>query len=109
MARTAAIHAAMGWLRKERENADGEEQHVYDDLLHQYEHRLEAVEGEGRMQNGARFVEAMRVTQEAAHAERRVLMRLRDEGKIGDETVRAVERELDLAVTRIDVVRQRFK
>jgi CPA1 family monovalent cation:H+ antiporter len=108
MARMAAINAAIGWLRKERNNASDEAQHVYDDLLHQYEHRREAVGGEGVMQDGTQFADAMRVAREAAQMERRVLMRLRDEGKIGDETVRAVERELDLAETRIDVVQERF-
>ena len=108
MARLAAVNAAIGWLRKERNNASGEQQHVYDDLLHQYEHRREAVGGEGVMQDGTQFADAMQVAREAAQMERKVLMRLRDEGKIGDETVRVVERELDLAETRIDVVQERF-
>ncbi len=60
------------------------------------------------MQDGTQFADAMQVAREAAQMERKVLMRLRDEGKIGDETVRVVERELDLAETRIDVVQERF-
>ena len=108
MARLAGIDAAIGWLRKEQDGAEGEGVHAYEDLLHQYEHRRDAVAGEGTTKDRRPFADAMRVAQAASQTERRVLMRLRDEGKIGDETVRAVERELDLAETRIDVVRQRF-
>ena len=81
---------------------------MFDDLLHQYEHRREAVGGEGQTKERNPFADAIRVAREASQTERRVLMRLRDEGKIGDETVRAVERELDLAETQIDVEGQRF-
>jgi hypothetical protein len=78
---------------------------VYDDLLHQYEHRLEAETGEEESEGRERFAEALQVMRGAARQERMTLMRLRDEGRVGDAVLRRVERELDLVESRLDAVR----
>jgi CPA1 family monovalent cation:H+ antiporter len=108
VARRAAIAAGGAWLREQRELAENEEKrHLYDDLLHQYEHKQQAVYMLGKEQ-GTEFTEMMRIAQGALQAERRVLLQMQDEGRVGDETVREVERELDLSETRIDVAREKF-
>ncbi len=104
-ARRAVLHAAIGWLQTERATANEEEQHVYDDLLHQYEHRLEAETGEMDSEGRERFDEMLKVMRGAARQERLTLMRLRDEGRVGDGVLRDVERELDLVESRIDAVK----
>jgi hypothetical protein len=37
------------------------------------------------------------------HAQRRTLVRLRDEGEIGDEAMHRIERDLDLEESRLEV------
>ncbi len=66
------------------------------DLLHFYRIRLAAYNGEDR----ERYREGQRLARETRSVERGALMRLRDEGRIGDEMVRRLERELDLTDTR---------
>jgi CPA1 family monovalent cation:H+ antiporter len=110
-ARRAALEAAIGWLHEQRSDMGEGPHHTLDDLLHQYEHRLEAVRDDawhgssvpGRDDGGMGTM--TRLAQGAAQAERRVLIRLRDEGKVGDETLRTVERELDLMESRIAEVK----
>jgi CPA1 family monovalent cation:H+ antiporter len=104
-ARRAVLHAAIGWLETERATANDSERHVYDDLLHQYEHRLEAETGEMDSEGRERFGEMLKVMRGAARQERLTLMRLRDEGRVGDGVLRDVERELDLVESRIDAVK----
>ena len=43
-----------------------------------------------------------KVRREALHAERRMLVKLRDDGVIGDDILRRVERELDLEESRLE-------
>ncbi len=108
VARKAALAAGRAWLREQRELAESDEQrHLYDDILHQYEHRQQAVFMLGKEQ-GTQFSEMMRISQGALQAERRVLLQMQDEGRVGDDTVREVERELDLSESRIDVAREKF-
>jgi NhaP-type Na+/H+ or K+/H+ antiporter len=104
-ARRAVLHAAIGWLQTERATAKEEDRHVYDDLLHQYEHRLEAETGEMDSEGRERLEEMLKVMRGAARQERLTLMRLRDEGRVGDGVLRDVERELDLVESRIDAVK----
>lgn len=107
-ARKAALAAGGAWLREQRELAENEEQrHLFDDILHQYEHRQQAVVMMGKEQ-GTQFSEMMRIAQGALQAERRVLLQMQAEGRVGDETVREVERELDLSESRIDAAREKF-
>jgi hypothetical protein len=99
------LHAAIGWLQTEREKANEEQKHMYDDLLHQYEHRLEAETGERDGEGYERLGEMLAVMRGAVQQERLTLMRLRDEGKVGDAVLRSVETELDLVDRRLDAVR----
>ena len=78
--------------------------HAYDDLLHQYGHRLEALsedseegDAEGHRHSGGRFGALLR---SAVETERRAMLRLWEEGRISDEVLRTLEYELDLTESR---------
>ena len=86
-ARRAVLKSAIRHLEEERKTCTGPAVHLYDDLLHRYRHKLAHVSAgeEG-----------------ALEAERRTLIRLRDRGRIGDDVLRTLERELDLAQTQYE-------
>jgi Na+/H+ antiporter len=103
LARETAIRSGVAWLKAQRACSTPELCEVYDDLLHQYKHRLTAVSSPGNLRDDAHFGPYMEAALGAAQAERRAVMQLRNEDKIGDETMRIVEMELDLTESRIDV------
>jgi NhaP-type Na+/H+ or K+/H+ antiporter len=105
MARQKAVAAGIAWLQAQCDAGDAEAVHVVEDLLHQYKHRLEAVSGEGKIRSSVRAEAFLRTASGAAQAERRALIQLRDEGRIGDEAMRAVELELDLTETRLNAAK----
>ncbi len=99
-ARRIAIQEGLAHLRAGRERASGDEAHTYDDLIHQYQHRLAALSGSGNSAAAAAYRRLRGVGRSAAQTERNTLIRLRDEGQISDEVLRAVERDLDLTESR---------
>ena len=104
-ARCTVLYAGISYLERRRvEDAGGGATHVYDDLLHRYHHRLEAVmpaDREGADVSSRGGDRRLReIARGAVHAERRELIRLRDEGRIDDEVLRKLERELDLTEAR---------
>lgn len=101
-ARELAIKNAMEYLEKEkRQTTDGLE-HAYEDLIDRYEHRLAEVSDEE--EHGASklevYHELTRAARAAVQVERRTIIRLRDEGRISDDVLRRMERELDLEDTK---------
>jgi monovalent cation/hydrogen antiporter len=104
-ARRCLLESAIGYLEAGRE-ADGPGfEHVYDDLEHRYRHRLAAVGGGEKEEEfeglGRETYSRLRaVSTGALQTERRTLIGLRDAGRISDDTLRKMERELDLAETR---------
>ena len=104
-ARRILLRAAIDSLKDGREQ-NPQHEHTYEDLLHQYEHWLEEVSDCSPDTSilgaeGTARVNAMRA---ATTAEREALIRLRDEGRIGDTLHRALQRELDLNETRFSAV-----
>jgi CPA1 family monovalent cation:H+ antiporter len=101
-ARRMGLGAAIRTLELGRE-VDGERfEHVYEDLLHRYQHRLAAVggvEGSEEMDAGT-YARLREIAAGAVKAERREAIRLRDEGRISDDTLRKLEREMDLQEAR---------
>jgi NhaP-type Na+/H+ or K+/H+ antiporter len=69
------------------------------DLLHTYQRRLEGIPINGKLpgEDHLRRVALMRRT---AAVEREALIRLREEGEIGDDVLRRLQRELDLTEIR---------
>jgi Na+/H+ antiporter len=104
-ARRAVLQAAIGWLTQQREDADEGQRYLYDDLLDQYRQRLKVLRGGENTLEGKRLKESLGIMQGAVREERLTLMRLRDEGRVGDEVLRIVEQELDLVDSRIALSR----
>ncbi len=79
------------------------EEHTLEDLLHMYRHRLEAIDENDHSSEASKPLGAFRKRREllieTAQVERRCLIRLRDEGAIGDDILRRLEHELDLRET----------
>jgi monovalent cation/hydrogen antiporter len=103
-ARRAVLTSAVRYLEDGRRNSKGPVTHLYDDLLHRYRHKLahlSADHGENVDGLGQEAYSRLReIAEGALHAERRTLIQLRDRGRIGDDVLRTLERELDLAETQ---------
>ncbi|WP_419806148.1 Na+/H+ antiporter [Terriglobus sp.] len=100
-ARRIILRAAVDHLEQERAR-DRENDHTYEDLLHTYEHRLEMVQDCGPVDiAGANVNPLLRILQDTTTVEREALLHLRDEGRIGDQLHRTLERELDLNQSRL--------
>ncbi|MEO6912052.1 MAG: cation:proton antiporter, partial [Edaphobacter sp.] len=100
-ARRIALEDAIGYLEEGRKEHGGSLFHVFDDLLDRYQHRLAQVEsGYGDGQDDGTYGQVIEVGEGAVRAERRAIIRLRDQGRISDDVLRTLERELDLEESR---------
>jgi monovalent cation/hydrogen antiporter len=105
-ARRLLLGAAVGFLTERSKAADDEhELHLYSDLLHQFEHKIEEIDpcGPGGSlppeTQGRLTLE--RVLLDTIRREREELDLLRAGGRIGDVLHRKLERELDLSESRL--------
>jgi monovalent cation/hydrogen antiporter len=105
-ARRTMVVAALEHIKKTR--AEDDTHHLtaaYQDAVSRYKRRLAAITGENFEAHGidaedhAQFVELSR---RLLRIERDTAVQLRDEGRINDEVLRQLERELDLNETRLD-------
>jgi CPA1 family monovalent cation:H+ antiporter len=100
-ARRIVIKAAIKHLEEGRKSGGAEVEHLYDDLVHRYRHKLALVGGGAEESVGEVDREAYSrlraIAEGTLEAERRTLIRLRDRGRISDDVLRTMERELDLA------------
>jgi NhaP-type Na+/H+ or K+/H+ antiporter len=106
-ARKIVLGAAIRYLEEGRK-ADGESaEHLYDDLLHRYRHRLSAVssgtEGSVDGLDGESYARLQSIASGALRSERQMLIGLRERARISDDVLRTMERELDLAESRYQV------
>jgi monovalent cation/hydrogen antiporter len=100
-ARKVVLKSAIKHLEAGRKTCTGPAVHLYDDLIHRYRHKLahvslgteENVDGLGQ----EAYSRLRQIAEGALTAERRTLIGLRDRGRIGDDVLRTMERELDLA------------
>ncbi|NYF81174.1 Na+/H+ antiporter [Granulicella arctica] len=103
MLEEALVHLEAGRI------ADGESfAHVYEDLTHRYRHRLAAVGGEVEDEHDhspETYQRLREIARSAVQAERRAMIRLRNEGRMSDDAMRTMERELDLAESRYQAIR----
>ena len=103
-ARRIVLASAIHYLETGRSNDGESAEHLYDDLLHRYRHRMAAVGTaaesgiDGLDEQTYSHLRSIRMG--ALRAERRTLIELRDRAKIGDDVLRTMERELDLAESR---------
>ena len=108
-ARKMALQEAIAYLEEGRKSRGEAFFHAFDDLLDRYQHRLVGLEsghGEDDHHDDANiYRHVIELAEGAVQAERRVIIRLRDEGRISDDVLRAMERELDLEESRYQVAR----
>jgi hypothetical protein len=95
------LQAGIDFLGERRKSAIGEhEVHLYEDLLHQYQHRLEDIEECGPDGSNAEKTSPGLTTNyvllETIRRQREELNLLRLNGRIGDSVHHDLERELDL-------------
>ncbi len=98
-ARREILEAALTYLEDERKKDTIEFDSMYQDLAGHYRHRLEDVTGQEDAENGIspkQHKRLSRISRELLRLERQTAIRLRNEGRINDETLRQLERELDL-------------
>ena len=103
-ARKAVLSAAIRSLERDQRRDGAGVEHLYDEVTHRYRHRLAAVcagaEESVDGMDGDSYSRLRSIAQGALQAERRTLVALRDKGKIGDDVLRTLEREMDLAESR---------
>jgi len=108
-ARKIALEEAISYLEEGRKNRGDSYFHAFDDLLDRYQHRLAHVESgheDNADEHGSRtYRQVVEAAEGAVQAERRAIIRLRDEGRISDDVLRTMERELDLEESRYQVVK----
>jgi CPA1 family monovalent cation:H+ antiporter len=105
-ARHLLLQSAIGFLTERRSTANTDsERHLYDDLLHRYEHKITEVDQcgpDGSVPNEASAGLTMGgVLLDTIRREREELNLLRATGRIEDSVHRTLERELDLSESRL--------
>ena len=99
LARREMLDAALAHLEESRKEDESEFHEIYDDLTGHYRHRLAAVSGKDDPENGLSPEHKQRHTRllrDLLRVERQTALRLRNQGRINDETLRQLEYELDL-------------
>jgi len=105
-ARRMMLQAAIDFLNERRNSAQDEsETHLYEDLLHQFEHRITEIDlcgpGGSVPNESAESLTTGQVLLETIRTEREKLNSLRQSGRIGDDVHRTLEHELDLSESRL--------
>jgi Na+/H+ antiporter len=105
-ARHLVLQAAIDFLGERRKSAEGEhEVHLYEDLLHDYQHKLQDIDQCGPdgsdPEKTSHGLTMNHVLLETLRREREELNLLQANGRIGDSVHRILERELDLGESRL--------
>ncbi len=105
-ARHLMMQSAIDFLEERRNSVQaGGEVHLYDDLLHQFRHKLTEIDlcgPEGTVPTEPEPNLTMSLLMlETIRTEREKLNSLRQSGRIGDNVHRTLERELDLSESRL--------
>lgn len=98
-ARREMLEAALTYLQRSRKKDGDEFVALYEDLTGHYQQRLTVLSGEEDEERAAvskHHRRHNRLVRELLRVERQTAVRLRNEGHINDETLRELERELDL-------------
>lgn len=97
-ARRIVTEAAVSHLEDARQRDSEEFTAAYDDLVRHYRQRLASLQPRHESRDdAAEHDRQLGLSLEAMRIERETVIRLRDEGRINDEVLRRIERELDLA------------
>jgi CPA1 family monovalent cation:H+ antiporter len=99
-ARRMILETALSRLDEVRGSERTDYAKVFDDLELHYRDRLAILTEEEADVRSARHRRFVELSRELLQVERRTAIRLRNEGRINDELLRQIERELDLAEAR---------
>jgi CPA1 family monovalent cation:H+ antiporter len=100
-ARRIVLEAALSHLEDAKRRDSKESASLYEDLARHYRQRLASVQpGHVNQEEVADHDRYTELTREALRVERDTAVRLRNEGRINDEVLRRIERELDLGESR---------
>jgi monovalent cation/hydrogen antiporter len=103
-ARRIVIDAAMSHLEDAKVRDGGEAANLYEDLALHYRQRLANLQAaEGNREEIADHDRYVELSLETLRIERETAIRLRNEGRINDEVLRRIERELDLSESRLAI------
>ena len=94
------------FLSERRNSAKGHDEiHLYDDLLHQYEHKIAAIDlcgpGGSVPPPSEESLSMEGLLLDTVRRQRDELNSLRENGRVGDAVHRSLERELDLSESRL--------
>src|SRR5437762_3473571 len=98
-ARLEILQAALAHLEDSRKKAETEFDSIYEDLAGHYRERLAAVTGNDDTESSVspkHQKHLSRLSRDLLRVERQTAVRLRNEGRINDGTLRQLEHELDL-------------
>jgi Na+/H+ antiporter len=102
-ARRIVIESALAHLESTREERPALPEHILDDIVGHYQHRLASLSpADADQEHVSHHFSFLELTREAAQVERETAVRLRDQGRINDQVLRRIERELDLAESRFE-------
>jgi len=100
-ARRIVTEAAVSHLEDAKQRDSQQSASTYDDLVRHYRQRLASLQLRSESQeDAADHDRQLGLSLEALRVERETAIRLRDEGRINDEVLRRIERELDLSESR---------
>ena len=95
-AQRIVLAAALRHIEQARKSDDPRWAGMYDDLAQHYRERLEALEGPEEGSGPEAHRKYLELVRELLQIERETAIRLRNEGRIGDEVLRQIEHDVDL-------------
>jgi len=99
------IEAVVSHLEVAKEKDSKESIPLYEEMTRHYQERLASLQpGNGNRREIADYDRFVHLFLEATRVERETAIRLRDEGRINDDVLRHIERELDLTESRLVLV-----
>ena len=109
-ARRIMTRAALQRLDEARAQDTPDLDPVYDDLKQHYEQRLQRLEGksEDRNESLQQYGRVLEVKRDLLRAEREAALSLRAAGRISDEVLRLIERELDLRESELTLAAESY-
>jgi monovalent cation/hydrogen antiporter len=106
-ARRLVAEAALAHLERARAADRPEHAPIYEDLAQHYRQHLASLKTDKRRPGDpAQYQRFRDLSRELARVERETAIRLRDEGRISDEVLRQIERELDLTEAGLEGARR---
>jgi CPA1 family monovalent cation:H+ antiporter len=99
-ARRTILETALVYLERVRAEDSAPPEEVYEDLHQHYQDRLATLTNDAGDVHATHHAQYVKMSRDLLRVERQTAVRLRNEGRINDELLRDLERELDLSETR---------